>query len=54
MTINIFDILIILVARMKIDIAQLEKVFNDPPVEFRKHECIDMINEGRRILEEPP
>ena len=54
MTINGFGTLLILVARMKIDIAQLEKVFNDPPVEFGKHECIDMINEGRRILSEPP
>ena len=54
MTNNGFGILLILVERMKMDIAQLEKVFNDPPVEFGKHECIDMINEGRRILEEPP
>ena len=53
MTNNGFGTLLILVARMKIDIAQLEKVFNDPPVEFGKHECIDMVNEGRRILEEP-
>ena len=32
MTIHIFGILLILVARMNIDIAQLEKVFNEPPV----------------------
>ena len=51
---NRFGILLILLERIRIDIAQLEKVFNDPPVEFGKHECIDMINEGRRILEEPP
>ena len=54
MTNNGFVILLILVERIKIDIAQLEKVFNDPPVESGKHECIDMINKGRRILEEPP
>ena len=54
MTINGFGTLLILVARMKIYIAQLEKAFNDQQVEFGRHECIDMITTGRRILEEPP
>ena len=40
MTINGFGTLLILVARMKIDIVQLEKVFNNLPVEFGKHECM--------------
>ena len=36
MTIHGFGILLILVVRMKIDIAQLEKVFNDPPVVLKQ------------------
>ena len=26
----------------------MRRDFNDPPVEFGKHECIDMTNEGRK------
>ena len=36
MTINVFVILLILVERIKIDIAKLEKVFNEPPVGLKQ------------------
>ena len=34
--------------RIKRDIAQLERVFNDPPVEFGKNEWIDMITKEEK------
>ena len=53
-TINGFGILLILVERIKRDISKLENVFNEPLVEFEKHECIDMTHEGRELLNKPP
>ena len=38
MTSNGFDTLLILVERIKRDIAQLERVFNEPPVGFGNNE----------------
>ena len=50
MTNNGFGLLLILVERMKIDIAQTQWTTG----RIETNEYIDMINEGRRILEEPP
>ena len=43
MTSNGFGILLILVERIKRDIAQLEKVLMEPPVGFWKQRVFDMI-----------
>ena len=53
MTSNGFGIPLILVERIKIDIAQLENAFNETPVES-KQRMHRYDNERRGILHEPP
>ena len=53
MTINGFDILLILVEKIKIDIAQTWEGLNESPVGLKQQiNCYD--NEGIEVLNEPP
>ena len=54
MTSNRFGILLILIERIKIDMAQTLENLHEPPVEFGNNEWIDMITKERELLNEPP